>query len=506
MIRRLDRFLNGVTMYRLILVWLAILVLAGLLFAWVGLLPYSAANMLASALFLLAVSIVSNTIFARVFEAATSNESVYITALILALIISPVATFANLPFLACAAVLATASKYIIAPRRRHIFNPAAFAVVMTSLFLNHSASWWVGNLPMLPIVLVGGILIVRKMRRSDLIWAFFITVLLTLLAFVVFAGTQLIPTIRELVVHSPLLFFAFVMLTEPLTTPPSRALQLWYGALVGLLFVPQVHLRSFYFTPEIALLVGNVFSYVVSPKTNLMLSLKETRKLAPNTYEFVFHNDQQLRFRPGQYMEWTLPHDGADSRGNRRFFTLSSSPTEREVKIGVKFHSRPSSFKRHLLNMKTDDRIAAGHLAGDFVLPKAKGEKIAFIAGGIGITPFKSMIRYMLDSGDRRAAVVLYANRRIEDIAYDGLLEQASKWLGIRTVHILTDPHLAPLGWDGRTGHIDEDLIREEVPDYRDRIFYVSGPPDMVAAARRAIAGLGVKPNRIRTDYFPGFA
>jgi len=364
MISRLDRFLNGVTMYRLILVWLVILVFAGMLFSLVGLLPYSAASMLASTLFLLAISIVSNAIFARVFEAATSNESVYITALILALIISPTATLANLPFLACAAVLATASKYIIAWRRRHIFNPAAFAVVMTSLFLNHSASWWVGNLPMLPIVLVGGILVVRKMRRFDLVWAFFITVLLTVLGFAIFAGAQLLPTTRELVVRSPLLFFAFVMLTEPLTTPPTKALQLWYGALVGLLFVPQVHLGSLYFTPEIALLAGNVFSYIVSPKTNLMLSLKARRKLAPDTFEFVFHNDNRLRFKPGQYMEWTLPHRGTDSRGNRRFLTLSSSPTEAEVKIGVKFHSGSSSFKRQLLGMKKGERIAAGHLAG----------------------------------------------------------------------------------------------------------------------------------------------
>ena len=119
MIRRLDRFLNGVTMYRLVLVWLVILIFAGMLLSLVGLLPFSAGNMLASTLFLVAVSIVSNAVFARVFEAATSTESVHITALILALIISPTATFANLPFLACAAVLATASKYIIAPRRRH---------------------------------------------------------------------------------------------------------------------------------------------------------------------------------------------------------------------------------------------------------------------------------------------------------------------------------------------------------------------------------------------------
>ena len=116
------------------------------------------------------------------------------------------------------------------------------------------------------------------------------------------------------------------------------------------------------------------------------------------------------------------------------------------------------------------------------------------------------MIKYMLDTGDRRAAVVLYANRRIEDIAYDGLLERASEQLGVRTVHILTDPRQAPVGWEGRTGHIDETLIREEVPDFCDRIFYVSGPPAMVTAAKKAIAALGIKPKRIRTDYFPGLA
>jgi ferredoxin-NADP reductase/Na+-translocating ferredoxin:NAD+ oxidoreductase RnfD subunit len=504
-ISRLDRFLSGITMYRLVLIWLIVLIAAGVVFGFTGLLPYSGVDIIASTVFLLAVSLVSNTVFARIFGAATGTESVYITALILALIVTPSAPFANLPFLAWAAILATASKYLVAWRRRHIFNPAAFAVVVTSLFLGQSANWWVGNIPMLPIVIVGGILIVRQMRRFDLMWAFFITVLVTLLGFAVVEGGQLGSMARQIALHSPLFFFAFAMLTEPLTTPPSRALQMWYGALVGFLFVPQVHLGGFYFTPEIALLVGNVFSYALGPKTNLMLRLKRTVRLSSDTYEFAFDGDPRFSFKPGQYLEWTLPHARSDSRGNRRFLTVSSSPADREVKIGVKFYRRSSTFKRRLLGLKPGDRIAAGHLAGDFVLPKNRRKKMAFVAGGIGVTPFVSMIRHMLDTGDRRDVVVLYGNWREEDIAYRPLLQEASERMGIRTVHALSATDSVPHDWEGRVGFIDADLIREEVPDYLERTFYVSGPQVMVAAAKKAIVGLGVKSGRIRTDYFPGF-
>jgi ferredoxin-NADP reductase/Na+-translocating ferredoxin:NAD+ oxidoreductase RnfD subunit len=503
---KLDRFLGGITMYRLVLIWLVVLVVAGMVFGLTGLLPYSAVDLLASTVFLLAVSLLSNAVFAKIFGAATGTESVYVTALILALIITPTAPFAHLPFLAWAAILATASKYLIAWRRRHIFNPAALAVVVTSLLLGDSASWWVGNIPMLPIVLVGGFLVVRQMRRFDLLWAFFVTYMAALLGFTIVSGGDLASTSREIALHSPLFFFAFAMLTEPLTTPPSRALQMWYGALVGFLVVPLAHIGGFYFTPEIALLVGNAFSYALSPKANLMLRLKKKVRLSSDTFEFVFHNDLAFSFKPGQYMEWTLPHKHADSRGNRRFLTLSSSPTERDVKVGVKFYPGSSTFKRRLLGLKPGESIAAGHLAGDFVLPKDRREKIAFVAGGIGITPFKSMIQHMLDTKDRRDAVVLCANWRAEDIAYGRLLREASERLGIRVVHTLSATESVPESWDGKVGFIDARLIQEEVPDYLERTFYVSGPQVMVAAARKAIAGLGVKSGRIRTDYFPGFA
>ena len=110
-----------------------------------GILPFNAGYILASTLFLVAVSVLANELFARVLRVAPNTESVYITALILALIISPTDTFSNLGFLAWAAVLSTACKYLVAFRRRHLFNPAAFAVVLTSFALGQSATWWVGS-------------------------------------------------------------------------------------------------------------------------------------------------------------------------------------------------------------------------------------------------------------------------------------------------------------------------------------------------------------------------
>ena len=82
-------------------------------------------------------------------------------------------------------------------------------------------------------------------------------------------------------------------------------------------------------TPEIALVLGNIFSYIVSPKIKAMLTLVGRVKQTPNTYDFIFESDKKFSFLPGQYLEWTLGHDNTDDRGNRRYFTIASSPTEK---------------------------------------------------------------------------------------------------------------------------------------------------------------------------------
>ena len=505
MLSSIDTFLNKITMYRLVLYYLATLIAAAVIFGFFGVLPYSPVNLVFSVLLILATSWAANTLFARGFGAAPNIESVYITALILGLIVTPVAPtdYAGIGFLMFASAWAMASKYIFALDKKHLFNPAAFGVALSALVLGQSATWWVGgNLLLLPFVLIGGFLIVRKIRRFDLVAAFSVVALLTTI-FTAHTSSP-VTTLAETFFHSAFFFLAFVMLTEPVTMPPTRTLRILYGTIVGFLFAPNIHIGSFYLSPELALLIGNVFSSLVSPKGRLLLTLIERNKLADGMYAFVFAPEKRLLFHPGQYLEWTLPHRSADSRGNRRFFTIASSPAEGTVHLGIKVYEPMSSFKRALGGMRVNDTISASQLAGDFVLPRNKKTKLAFIAGGIGITPFRSMVQHLMDRKDARSIVLLYSNKTTAEIAYKDVFDRAKRDIGMKTVYALTNEPNPPPGT--HAGVIDETLIASEVPDYRERTFYISGPPSMVEAFKDILRTMGVSRFRIKTDYFPGFA
>jgi hypothetical protein len=103
--------------------------------------------------------------------------------------------------------------------------------------------------------------------------------------------------------------------------------------LAGALFPPQVHLLTVYSTPELVLVVSNVFSYIISPRVKLLPKLTQKISWGPSVKDFVFTSDRKFAYQPGQYMEWTLPHRHADSRGSRRYFTLASSPTEADLRL-----------------------------------------------------------------------------------------------------------------------------------------------------------------------------
>lgn len=505
MLTWIDDLLNRTTMYRLVLYYLATLLVVTFAFGFFHILPYDPAALAFSTIVITATCWIANWICARVFDAVTNVESVYITAFILALIITPImaTNAAGVGFLIFASVWAMASKYLLAIGKRHIFNPAAFGVALSALVINQSATWWVGgNLPLLAFVLVGGFLIVRKLQRTDLVLSF---VLVSLATIVATAGSGNSWTaIMQTILHSSFFFFAFVMLTEPLTTPPNRTLRIVYGALVGFLFAPNIHIGSFYLSPELALLIGNVFAYLVSPKGRYMLTLKSIEEAAKDSYDFVFAPDRKFVFAPGQYMEWTLGHRYPDNRGNRRYFTLASSPMEDTVRLGVKFYPQASTFKRALSSMKAGDKISAAHLSGGFVLPKDPKKKLVFIAGGIGITPFRSMIHYLLDKGEARDIIVIYSNKTAADIAYKDILDRAESEIGIRTIYAITNEKVPVPGM--YNGQIDANLIAQQILDYRDRTFYISGPHAMVEAYGKILRDMGVSRFKIKSDFFPGFA
>jgi ferredoxin-NADP reductase/Na+-translocating ferredoxin:NAD+ oxidoreductase RnfD subunit len=500
----IDALLNRITMYRLVLYYLIVLLVVGLVYSFQGGLAYDPFGLLLSISFLLTVCAVTNWAFGRTFGVPTNAESTTITALILALIITPLQGYNDLWFLLWAAVLSMASKYILAIKGKHLFNPAALAVALTYFTINQSASWWVADARMLPFVLVGGLLIVRKIRRFDLVLSFLASALATILLASLINGSNLFASIQRVVLYSPLLFFAFVLLTEPLTTPPTRKLRIIYGALTGFLFTPFIHIGSFFTTPELALVIGNVFSYLASPKVKLVLTLKDKARIAPDTYEFVFTPSQKFAFAPGQYMEWTLGHEDPDSRGNRRYFTLASAPTERELRLGVKFYPKSSSFKKALAGMGGGHEIVASQLAGEFVLPQNPYQKCVFIAGGIGITPFRSMIKYLLDTHQRRSIILFYANKSVEEIVYKDVFDRAERELGIKTIYTVTDPKNIPPGWTGLVGRITPEWITKYAPRYRSYVYYISGPTGMVNSFKTTLHQMGVDDAQIKVDYFAG--
>ena len=172
MIKLIDNAINRITMYRLVVYYLIFLLGAAIALSALGILPYDPFALLFTIGFAVAACAVTNALFARVFNVPANVESVYISALILALIITPLTSLNDLWFIGWASVLAMSSKYIVAINRKHLFNPVAFAVVVTALTIDQTASWWVATGAMLPFVLIGGLLVVRQIRRFGLVLSF----------------------------------------------------------------------------------------------------------------------------------------------------------------------------------------------------------------------------------------------------------------------------------------------------------------------------------------------
>ena len=486
----IDDSLSGITMYRLMLYYLIFLVSVASILSFLKILPYNGLDILLEAVYLVAICWIANKVFSRLFKVKTNLESTYITALILTLIMGPNSPLDNYLPLAAAAVLAIASKYLIAPRKKHIFNPAGFGALAAGVLLGFGASWWVGSQEMFPFILVGGLLVLKKIRRFKMTGVFLlITLVISLMTSPSLTG------LKDLLLISPIIFFACVMLPEPLTSPYKSNYQLIYASLVAVLFnIYGRFLTAVPFPLELALLSGNVFSYMVTPAFNQLLELKEKKKLTHDVIAFQFEPMAKFDFKPGQYLEWTLSHPNPDSRGVRRFFTISSSPTEDFVMLTSKFYEKPSTFKQTLQKLEPGDEIGAAHLSGEFILPEDTEKKLVFIAGGIGVTPFRSMVKWLIDNREKRDIVLLFSNKTEQDQVFKDIFD-AAKELGVRTVYVNTD----------KDEYIDEKMIKKEMPDWQERLFYVSGPQPMVLAMEEMFEDMGIQKSHIRVDYFPGY-
>ena len=495
--RRFDIAIGRVTMYRLVSILLGALVVVSLVLSATGVLFFSPLELAAGLAVAVGVSVVSNRLLAPLFRVAPHTESAVITGLLLFFIFRPSLEPLELVATATAALVATASKYLVAIRGRHIFNPAAFGAVVVGVTGLGVSWWWVGSGALLPAVAIAGLLVLYRTRRFALAGTFVLVSLAAIVPQLLANGMSIDAALATPFTSYPVVFFAAFMLTEPLTLPPRRWQQLAEAGIVGILFAVPYAVGPFFSTPELALVVGNLLAFLVGQRRGIRLVLEARTRLTPTAVELRFRPTAGLRFKAGQYLELSVPHQGQDPRGDRRMFSIASAPSDRTVAVAYRENEPGSSFKAALSQVEPGATVRATGVWGDFTLPRDPATPLVLVAAGIGITPFLSQLAEMERNGQRRDVVLVYAVSDSREIAYRAELEL----LGVRVYLAAPEPPgVLPVGWPYLgPGRLTAERLREAIPDLRERTALISGPPGLVNTLRPAFG------SRAKTDYFSGY-
>jgi ferredoxin-NADP reductase len=208
---------------------------------------------------------------------------------------------------------------------------------------------------------------------------------------------------------------------------------------------------------------------------------------------FIFKTATVLKWKAGQYIYYKLPHKDPDNRGIIRHFTISSAPYEENIRLTTKFtKDRGSSFKEALLGLRPGDKIEVFAQEGNLII-EDPGSKYIFIAGGIGITPYRAIL---LDLAHKRKIndIVLFYGTDRDNIAFKDLLEEvSSKNRGLSIEYVFSPER------------IDYKLLENKVKDLQDRLLFISGPMMMIKKIRDSLIKGGIEEQKIKADYFSGY-
>lgn len=228
------------------------------------------------------------------------------------------------------------------------------------------------------------------------------------------------------------------------------------------------------------------------------LKIKEIIQRTYNVKSFRLEINDQLDFKAGQFLQVTLNNDS----NLKRYLSISSSPTEKGY---IEFTKKitESDFSKVLNNLRPGDVVGIKYPFGSFTFNSAY-KKIAFISGGIGITPIRSICKYVVDSRTGTDIVLIYSNRTVDDIAFkDDLQEMQKDYTQLKVVHILSEG-INTSGY--KLGRVSAEVIQESIPNYKERRFYLCGPPAMVEAMKGMLSSqLEISQDNIITENFQGY-
>ncbi len=243
----------------------------------------------------------------------------------------------------------------------------------------------------------------------------------------------------------------------------------------------------------------------VSPPSSYQAELRQRQTVAEGTMAFHFVKPAGFQFRAGQAIDLTLLNPPeTDAEGNTRAFSLASAPFDGELMVATRM--RNTAFKRVLGNAPIGFQVKIEGPSGSCVLHRKAEKPAVFLAGGIGITPFLSIIRQAAHDRAPHQLYLFYSNRRPEDAPFlDVLAEAAKQNTNFHLIATMTEMGKSHRNWDQETGFLDRDMMARHLSSLSGPIYYLAGPPGMVAAMRGMLTQAGVDEDDIRTEEFSGY-
>ncbi len=235
------------------------------------------------------------------------------------------------------------------------------------------------------------------------------------------------------------------------------------------------------------------------------VQLKDRKEVASGTMAFYFEKPKGLDFKAGQFMELTLiDPPQTDAEGNTRAFTIASALYEADLMIATRM--RDTAFKRVLKTLPLGSEVSVDGPFGVLTLHVDAARPAAFLAGGIGITPFRSMVLAATKQNLAHRLFLLYSNRRPEDAAFLDELEALGKQNPRYTlVATMTEMAKSARFWQGSTGYITREMLEKSVGQLTAPVYYIAGPPGLVKGMQKMLSEARVDRASIRAEEFAGY-